>query len=190
MILQRLREQTHESHKRLEVRLDLLHAALSLDRYRRLLARFYGFYVPVETSLAGLCQNNVPDLQFTQRRKVHLLVQDLEALGLSQQQVRELPLCNNGPTLSSFPQALGCLYVLEGATLGGQIISRHLHSVHGIHPENGGAFFGSYGPNVGRMWRAFGATLTAYAGVQEEEAVIIGAACDTFATLETWLCDE
>ena len=190
MILQRLREHTHENHKRLEARLDLLHAALSLDAYRALLARFYGFYVPVETCLAEMCQNSALDVQFPQRRKAHFLVQDLEILGLSRQQITALPLCANGPALSVFPQALGCMYVLEGATLGGQLISRHLQSVHGISEENGGAFFHSYGPDVRIMWRAFGAALTSYADRMAEDTLILSAACDTFAALEKWLCDE
>lgn len=190
MILQRLREQTQENHKRLEIRLDLLQAALSMDRYRMLLARFYGFYVPVETTLAGLCENRLPELQFPQRCKVKYLVRDLEALGLSSRQVEGLPLCNKGPALTLFPEALGCMYVLEGATLGGHLISRHLQSVHGIYETNGGAFFNSYGSDRGAMWRNFGMALRSYATVQEEETIIITAACSTFAALETWLCDE
>jgi light-regulated signal transduction histidine kinase (bacteriophytochrome) len=35
--------------------------------------------------------------------------------------------------MGSFAQALGCLYVLEGATLGGQIISRHVQQLWGLH---------------------------------------------------------
>jgi heme oxygenase len=171
MILQRLRDETQETHKRLEIRLDLLQTALSLDRYRGLLARFYGFYVPVETSLERLFQNKMPELQFPQRRKVNYLFQDLEALGLSKQQVEALPLC-------------------EGATLGGQIISRHLQSVHDLQETNGGAFFHSYGSDRGAMWRTFGTALTAYAAATEEDTIIIRAACSTFATLETWICDE
>lgn len=189
MILQRLREETQESHKRLESRLDLLERALALDGYRDLLGRFYGFYVPVETQLDRLCQNTLPDLQFPQRRKIHWLIQDLKALGWTGRQVEALPLCGVLPTLALFPQALGCLYVLEGSTLGGQIISRHLHSVHGIDAETGAAFFRSYGSHVGAMWRAFGAAITSYEAGQEEETMIIRAACETFATLETWLCD-
>ena len=190
MIMQRLREETQENHKRLEIRLDLLQNTLLIDRYRKLLARFYGFYVPVETSIEKLCQNRIPELQFSQRRKVNFLFQDLEALGLSKPQVEALPLCDNLPTLTLMSEALGCMYVLEGATLGGQIISRHLQSVHDIHETNGGAFFHSYGSDRGAMWRTFGTALTAYAAATEEDTIIIRAACSTFATLETWLCDE
>ena len=51
MILQHLREQTQAHHKRLEFRLDLLPATLSLERYCTLLKRFYNFYAPVEMHL-------------------------------------------------------------------------------------------------------------------------------------------
>ncbi len=189
MILQRLREQTHESHQRLEGRLDLLQRALSIDHYRNLLARFYGFYVPAEARLTELCQS-IPEVQFPLRRKGHLLVQDLEALGLSGLQREALPLCENLPALMQAAQALGCLYVLEGSTLGGQIISRHLQSVHGLEAENCSAFFRSYGSQVGVMWRAFGVALNSYTAGPEEETLMIGAACETFTTLESWLCDE
>lgn len=189
MILQTLREHTHESHRRLEGRLDLLERTISLGLYRDLLARFYGFYVPAEARLARLCFA-MPALQDAQRRKEPLLVQDLKALGMSAGQIQSLPLCADLPALAMLPQALGCLYVLEGSTLGGQIISRHLQSVHDLDAGNGAAFFRSYGPEVGAMWRAFGAALCSYPAGPEEEKLILSAACETFSTLEAWLCDE
>ena len=39
MILQQLRDQTRENHNRLESRLNLLHSALKLDAYRKILTR-------------------------------------------------------------------------------------------------------------------------------------------------------
>lgn len=190
MILQRLRAETQENHKRLESRLDLLERALSLERYRELVARFYGFYVPMESCLEAICREALPQVEYSQRRKLPWLVQDLERLGLSREQVEALPMCAQLPEVREAAQALGCLYVLEGSTLGGQIISRHLQSVHGLDAENGAAFFRSYGPQIGPMWRAFGAAITAYPAGVEEEQRILRAACETFMTLETWLCDE
>ena len=188
-LLQRLRAETQESHQRLESRLDLLQTALSLKCYRDLLARFYGFYVPVEVSLSMWCDTEIPCVQFAQRVKVPLLAQDLKALGWNAMQIAALPMCKALPALRCAPQALGCLYVLEGATLGGQIISRHLQQIHGLNAENGSAFFCSYSDRVGEMWRAFGSALNAYPVGPAEEALIVGAACETFAALETWLCD-
>jgi len=40
------------------------------------------------------------------------------------------------------------------------------------------------------MWRAFGVALNSYTAGPEEETLMIGAACETFTTLESWLCDE
>lgn len=190
MILQCLREQTHDCHKRLEQRLDLLDTMLSLERYRALLRRFYGFYIPMERRLGEVFSQGSDLVQFSRRRKVGYLAQDLEILGVTQEYQESLPLCDSLPIVALLPQALGCLYVLEGSTLGGQIISRHLERTHGIGIENGGAFFLSYGPDVAMMWRAFGTALTAYAAEHDEDARIIQAARETFSALEAWLCNE
>jgi heme oxygenase len=57
--------------------------------------------------------------------------------------------------------AVGCLYVLEGATLGGQFISRHLATL-GIGPANGGLFFHGYGAKTGEMWKSFQTNATGF----------------------------
>lgn len=84
------------------------------------------------------------------------------------------------------PQVLGCLYVIEGATLGGQVITRHLLATHGITPETGGAFFAGYGAETGPHWQAFGAMITAAErfGAADE---IVASANRTFETLDRWL---
>jgi heme oxygenase len=189
-ILQRLRAETQPAHKRLETRLDLVKATLTTNDYRKLLEKFYGFYVPEEAALQPVCDASLPEIRFEGRRKARLLLRDLAALGLSRQQIEALPLCDRIPEIAGPAEALGCLYVLEGSTLGGQIISRHLQSALGIRPENGGAFFASYGARVGVMWRTFGAVLTSYAARENQDAAIVQSACDIFAALEVWLCDE
>ena len=50
---------------------------------------------------------------------------------------------------------MGCLYVLEGATLGGVVIRRHPEQKLRLGPDNGAAFFHAYGPDTGRRWREF-----------------------------------
>lgn len=52
-------------------------------------------------------------------------------------------------------QALGCLYVLEGSTLGARYISRRLESRLLITEACGGAFFHAYGDSAAERWRAF-----------------------------------
>jgi heme oxygenase len=54
--------------------------------------------------------------------------------------VGALPQYHDLPDIEDWPRMLGCLYVLEGATLGGQIISRHLQRTLHIDAINGAAF--------------------------------------------------
>ena len=78
------------------------------------------------------------------------------------------------------------MYVLEGSTLGGAIIARHVERELGLQVDTGCAFFRSYGRNVGRMWKEFGARLLAVSGPETDE-IIIASANRTFEGLRTWL---
>lgn len=155
----------------------------SLDGYALLLERLYGFYAPGEAALAA--HPLTADGRAPSRRKLPLLARDLAALGRPGDPPSAEP-----PPLTSTGHAFGCRYVLEGATLGGQIISRHLRERLGLTAETGAAFFHGYGPETGRMWKAFGAHLCGRvaSGDCAEEDVIAGA-CDTFVRYEAWVCD-
>lgn len=198
MIMVKLREQTRAYHDRLEERLDLFSSASTLAGYQEVLQRFYGFYRPLEPlleeRLTFLSMNldvkiNLK-IDYAKRRKTGLLESDLRRLGASEKDLNVLPLCPRIPRLATPAQVLGCLYVLEGATLGGQIIARYLQNALELNASNGASFFSSYGSEVGHMWREFGAAVTAYSQTHEEDDSIIAAACETFAALELWLCAE
>jgi len=184
-ILERVRYETRHLHKTLENELPIMRADLQLSDYRRLLARFYGFYVPVEDALAG-----VLDLEFVlpdwpQRRKIDSLMKDLRALGFTPQEIAELPLCVQLPAIPGVEEALGCLYVLEGSTLGGQIIGRHLQATLHIGLDNGASFFRSYGDRVGTMWKTFQEALLSRESEDHER--MINAAIQTFESIHRWL---
>jgi len=93
------------------------------------------------------------------------------------------------PEVKSITEALGCLYVLEGATLGGQVIGRHLKKNLALDEDRGCAFFCSYGDEVGLMWQSFQETLRSYCSKygSTEEAQLVKSACETFASLDYWL---
>jgi heme oxygenase len=84
------------------------------------------------------------------------------------------------PTLDTAAKAFGSIYVMEGATLGGQIITRHVKEHLDLTPENGGAFFNSYGPMVGPMWKGFGTAITAFAEKADADDEIVDSAKETF----------
>lgn len=190
MVLTELKAQTRSYHDQLEGNLYIAGRLSSPELYQALLGRFLGFYDPVEKRIAGLPGWASLSLDFGRRRKAALLRKDLKALGMSDDDIGLLPVCAEAPALSDMPQALGCMYVLEGATLGGQLISRQLKGELGVDESNGGAFFNSYGAGTSRMWKEFSAFLSAYSTTDSIENAIIESARDTFIAFDRWLSAE
>jgi heme oxygenase len=99
----------------------------------------------------------------------------------------ELPQAKALPDLGTAAKLFGCLYVLEGATLGGQIITRHLNASLGLTPQSGGSFFSGYGQHTGSRWKEFCAHLTAFAARSNCDLEIVEGANATFDSLDRWL---
>jgi hypothetical protein len=72
----------------------------------------------------------------------------------------EVNVTHLGP-LTNPAQLWGCLYVIEGATLGGQIIIKKLSDHLGLTTSSGASFFDGYGPHTGSRWKAFCAAVPA-----------------------------
>ncbi len=120
--------------------LGLLESELSIDRYRRVLEIFFGFYAPIEAGLARLASAG-PPLGFPLRARTALIESDLLSLGLSRREIADLPRCADLPRLSCPEDLAGCLYVLEGACLGGQVIAPALPERLGVAKGSGASFF-------------------------------------------------
>ncbi|MCY1016866.1 biliverdin-producing heme oxygenase [Pyxidicoccus sp. MSG2] len=121
-----MKTETRPHHERTEAAVRLMDPGLTPGDYRRHLEALYGFYVPLEAQLAARLEDAVPALRAHERWKVPLLEEDLRTLGHDDGSLARLPRCALLPSLSGVPEALGCFYVLEGSTLGGQLILRHL----------------------------------------------------------------
>ena len=185
--LLRLKQLTHAEHQATEESVDLPACLASQADYRRMLERFWGFYGPLEAKLAMRPEWAGAGVAIEQRLKTPALLCDLRALGRSPAAIAGLPRCTDLPAADSFASALGCMYVLEGATLGGQIIAREARRALDLTPERGCAFFSSYGAEVGPMWRAFGALLLQFAVDDAAEAAIVQGARETFQAFRRWL---
>jgi len=170
----RLRRETRAEHEAIEATLGLDRDP-TLERYREILERFYGFYLPLEREL-------VP-LGFSERLKTPLLRADLEALGIDPSTVA---LCADIPRPRTQPERFGVCYVLEGATLGGQIIARRLQSSLQIMPHRGGRFFHGYGERTREMWQAFRNALAGLSLRPADEDSAVRFAIETFGRLRAW----
>jgi heme oxygenase len=183
-ILTRLKDFTRADHESLE---KLVSPALQdFLTYSCLLERFLGFFRPLEAALLRVpgLSGLIPDLP--KRNRSGLLQSDLAALGRSASAMGSLPDCPDLPPLGTIAEALGCLYVLEGSRLGGQVVARGLEKLGLAAAARG--FFLSGGCNVGLMWKRLDAAMGSYAAVYPEQA---GAICEsaqrTFRSLEAWI---
>jgi heme oxygenase len=183
--MQQLRAATRAAHDRIELVMPVLDPRLTRPRYVRVLEALYGFYAPLEPLCARAAGADGRAIELPTRAKVALLEADLGALGGTQAEILGLPRARQLPTVQSASQAIGALYVLEGATLGGQIIQRQLQRSLGIDAGSGAAFFIGYGPRTRQMWMHFAGHLERMAGLEIDAAT--RAAVETFETLERWL---
>ncbi|EZP67706.1 MULTISPECIES: biliverdin-producing heme oxygenase [Pseudomonas] len=185
-LLEALRTGTALLHVALEKRLPFFSEYLNADWFRRLLQAYYGFYGPMEAALYD-CEL-IPDGYDTELRvKTPTLLSDLLALGLNDMAINDLPRCTQLPLLDTPAACLGALYVLEGATLGGQVLRREMAQRLDLDADNGGAFLNVYGPETGRRWKDF----LDYLGHQPLDAPAkqhaVDAARSTFRCFEQWL---
>lgn len=193
-IFQRLRAETRELHERVE-RVVPAMTVRTLDEYEDLLRRFHSLFSAIEPRILGLegLHEVIPDLE--DRQKLPLLRRDLRCLGSSPLAGGALPATL--PLLDGVPSALGCLYVVEGSTLGGRIIRTHLERHLGLTRHNGASFFSSYGDEVGPMWARFRSAAQKYlVGLPDEpgaptrradaEDSVVRAAIETFVAFERW----
>ncbi len=179
----------------------LMAPGLTLDTYKNVLRALLPILRGWESWAAEAAPASLRPL-LPARRRSYLIEQDLRVLGAKEfdfhppaSDAIDWPTIVAGqqgvlPGSSAFHAAfLGAFYVLEGSTLGGRMIARHLESVlgesvlglHGLELQDGrgDAYFRGHGENTGALWRE---TTAEIAAVPDEEApVLIAAAKRTFA---------
>jgi heme oxygenase (biliverdin-IX-beta and delta-forming) len=179
-VLDSLRQKTSGLHRQAERALDLPRATSSLAEYIGLLHRLLGFYLPLEEQLF----RHLPPVQlhWESRRKSPALQADLRAL---QAGVARIEPCSGIPALACELERIGAWYVVEGATLGGQVISLHLARRLGLSRDHGGCFFDVYGSQRQQRWDEFRDHLGSLAA--ENAASVCAGAQAVFDALRLWL---
>ena len=176
-ILQALRTETRPAHDLLEqndFNRALTAGTVTEAATAHFLTKMYGFLAPYEARLRA--QQLGPEWEPDARQRAHLILVDL------QQPAAALALCPSMPPLASWPQLLGAMYVLEGSTLGGQVLARQLAKA-GIPLR---AYFTGYGERTGPRWKAF-CQLLAAAATPANQAEVVQSASLTFQHLSAWL---
>lgn len=180
-----LKTQTLDAHQSIEKSMPIASADFSKEEYRSLLQKFYGFHVPLERRFADFRAQHSGLFPDGDRSKVPALSSDLKDLGLDESDLSRLPLATDLPNVDDLRQITGVLYVIEGSTLGGQLIFRHLEEKFGSDIPR--RYFGGYGPRTGPMWQSFIKWLEALPIEPQDHAITVEAANKTFRSLQTWL---
>lgn len=181
MLLAELKSATTAHHERVEAAMPSLDQMATPAGYAAALRALHAFHAAWEPGIwrtPGLAEAGMDP----SRRKLPLLEADLRALGV--------PPCGHVPAAAApagTAEALGALYVLEGATLGGRIIHRRVAEPLGVTAERGAAYYHGYGEGTGPRWKAFGAALARYADETGTAPRVVAGAVACFAALEAWL---
>ncbi len=184
-VLRRLRTATAAEHRAVEDTLDLLDPQLTRDRLVEVLTAMHGFWRAAEAGLDAWAVARPGDaarLDWSRRRRGHLFAADLTALGSTPDPVATPDL----PPVADTDEALGRLYVLEGSSLGGVFIDRHLAALPQFAGAGRLAAFSPYGEDTGSMWHAFRQVTRDRVAAGGDADRVVGAAQDTFRALAAW----
>lgn len=184
-MIELLRERTGKQHQELErVLIPMIKDVNTPEKYVRLLQLFYGYYYPLEQHIAAHMDLSFPG-GFGRRRKAALLLDDIS--NITGAPATPSATCSELPEIVDAAQALGVMYVLEGSTLGGQVISQIL--IRNLQvPELSKAltFFNGYGSDTQSFWDTFVHYLQGYHGTEEQQQRLLDAAADTFSKFKLW----
>jgi len=186
LFLKNLREKTGESHKQLEENKyskAILDPSVKLADYQTYIAKLYGVTRACERDIFPEIASVMPDLE--ERYKSGLIVKDLANTGVSRVGLDNIPVFQF--TTSGIAAALGVMYVLEGSTLGGKFLYKHINQTLGFDGDNGASYFWGYGQKTGMLWKLFISSLVNYAVEENCEEEIIASAVQTFTTIDNWL---
>lgn len=145
-----LKEQTKQQHDETEANLQsqkIFDKSYTLDDYKNLLIHNYKLISRYEPQIHEKLKN-YPELKLDSRTKIDALKTDLNKLNILTES--ETPAHN----LENEAEAFGALYVMEGSTLGGNVIAKQLKK----NPEFENVdfnYFGVYGENTGSYWQEF-----------------------------------
>ena len=193
-LLKQLKAETQDNHNRIEkvsCMKRLFAKDYTINEYRACLERMFGFYDAIEPIIYHYLGDQLR-ASFKFRSKIEPLKQDLTQLGLSQRDIDMLPRCPMDTSINSLAQSLGVWYVLEGSTLGGQVISRHLGQQFGDSVMQPLRFHSGYGEQTRTYWMDFCQVIEAQIDFDDNQKVheIVGSAKLTFDYLTDWLGQE
>lgn len=172
MVSEYLKQNTAEYHDAAEKLFNsekIFNKTFSLEDYKKIINTNYLMLLHSEDKIFNnLSENFSEKLQLDKRVKLPLIEKDLASLALENQMpIHTLDFTNEH-------EALGAMYVIEGSTLGGNVIAKQLSKTEGFD-EVTFNFFGCYQENTGPMWKNFKEVLDTEVPEENYNDVLSGA---------------
>ena len=184
MDIQRLRRETEADHRAVEDALPLMRPELDTAQYIRCLQHMYGIVAAWEGRAFEIAPEWMRPMLAARQRKL-LLELDLAWFGAFQKDDRRPAL----PQMNDLPSLLGTMYVMEGSTLGGQLIARHVEKSLHLSEGQGDAFFRGHGDRTGPMWKEFCGMLNMQVSDDRTDTVVTAAKA-MFTTFGDWMREK
>ena len=154
-----LRNATHTYHVQLNqhpLLTGLTKPDYPLANYRKLLLAYFHLYQALEDQISQFISTQSCEFDYTARYKTPWLLKDIAFFKDDPHASGNVPcLVMVLPEITDIGQLIGVLYVLEGSTLGGQLIFRSLVNYHGLNHNEGACFFNGYSEHAQLMWQNF-----------------------------------
>jgi heme oxygenase len=179
--LARLRLETAVDHVAVEAGMPLMVEDLDRDDYVRCLQQLHGIVTAWEEWSAATSPEWMHSLLENRQRR-GLLERDLAWFGVA-------PFDEARPAMPETQDAaslLGAMYVMEGSSLGGRLIARHVERVLALSAGVGDAYFCGHNQQTGTMWKEFCGVLQARVPDRETDTVI-AAAKTMFRVFGSWM---
>ena len=159
MIAGILKTETAKKHEALEASMfvnQIMNNSLDVDDYKKLLTINYIIHQKLENKLAHMLDRELADeLEMDSRLKINALEKDLNYWQIDHLALPPLDFDLYVPEKNT-AEILGALYVLEGATLGGNVIKKHILANPNFKDhENGLNYYSVYGSALGAKWKSF-----------------------------------
>lgn len=166
-----LKENTKEFHDAVEAKFEsrkIFDKSYTLNDYRKIINFNYLFHLNFENkTFDKISETTSQAIQLETRRKLHLLEKDLKNLEIEKNRL------NESITVNTEAEAMGILYVMEGSSLGGNVIKKQLlQNPEFIDLEF--HYFGCYAEKTSENWKNFKEVLDAQFHPSQYEEVLAG----------------
>jgi heme oxygenase len=181
ILLRHATAETHQAVERLPLMAKLTSPSVTREDYLDYLYALADVYDALEGSLLGALDEEIRN-DLGVRPKLPAILEDLAEQGRP-----HIPRTSTQLAPAGSGSALGGLYVLEGATLGGRVIAKHLRRCLGQALGSAG-FLDFHGEHSSAAWKRFASildSLPAHGRIDPGE--VISGACTTFAVVHRML---